>query len=71
MLSPVNSVEMRDMSCESCVGVVTQQYTIITISFYHLGVVICDGYEDLCTIPNWDLPTALYHWDYCQLVPIS
>ena len=38
---------------------------------YHLGVVICDGYEDLCTIPNWDLPTALYHWDYCQLVPIS
>ena len=38
---------------------------------YHLGVVICDGYEDLCTIPNWDLPTALYHWDYRQLVPIS
>ena len=71
MLSPVNSVEMRNVSCESCVDVVAEPYTIITISICHVGFVICDDYEDLCAILNWDLPTAFYHWDYCQLVPIS
>ena len=33
---------------------VTEQYTRINYQcLYHLGVVICDDYEDLWTIPNW------------------
>ena len=53
---------------------VTQEYSIINYQCLYpldpFGSSDMHDYEDE-TIPNWDVPTALYHWDYHQLIPFS